>query len=250
MMNEVDIDTNVHSFYNPPNVNEINPNDRFARNCDLIPQELLNSLSIIGCGGIGSALAIQTAIMGWRRVYFWDNDILKEHNLSTTTFPASFIKRGKAEAAREMQRLFGSEEQWELSGDNHARIDSNSNPMCLASNVIICTDNMKSREDTYHLWRQNKDRNIFVDIRMGALSINVATVTKDNDDYLNKDWYNDSDVIDEPCTQKHTIFTAQIAAGMGMKQMFLALKGVPYYAYITHNLSVEKHIVDQDRLIL
>ena len=262
-LKEVNIDRDVHSFNNQPDTkqhdyitlemaldeesNEVNPEGRFARNRDLIPQDLLNGLSIIGCGGIGSALAIQTAIMGWEHVEFWDDDKLEIHNLSTTTYPGSYVGECKAQAAHDMQLTFGSQVQYNTA---NAHIVKAEKTALLCKNVIVCTDNMKSREDVYHAWRGHKSRNIFVDIRMGALSINVATVTKDNDDYLNKDWYNDSDVIDEPCTQKHTIFTAQIAAGMGMKQMFLALKGVPYYSYITHNLSVEKHIVDQDRLIL
>ena len=42
---------------------------RFSRNKDLIPQEKLRSLTVVGAGGIGSAVSIQTAIMGWKLIF-------------------------------------------------------------------------------------------------------------------------------------------------------------------------------------
>ena len=224
--------------------------DRFSRNKDLIPQEKLRSLTVIGAGGIGSAVSIQTAIMGWKEVDFWDDDKIEIHNLSTTTYPMDSLGQYKADIAVSMQGLFGSANQQVEATPMIARIDDRIEPRLIKPNVIICTDNMQSRLDTYQLWKSKEDRNAFIDVRMGALSINVATVTRKNDEYLAKDWYADEDVEDEPCTMKHTIFTAQYAASLGMKQLFLVLKKMPFYAYITRNLATELTEVQHERLIL
>ena len=50
---------------------------RFLRNKDLISQESLEGkVTIIGAGGIGSALIQLLAIMGWKDVAIWDADEL------------------------------------------------------------------------------------------------------------------------------------------------------------------------------
>ena len=72
---------------------------RYMRNMDLIHQSKLNKISIIGAGGIGSALIRAAAIMGFREFDIWDDDILEEHNLSTTAYNESCLGKLKGVAA-------------------------------------------------------------------------------------------------------------------------------------------------------
>ena len=221
---------------------------RFERNKDLIDQNQLKDVSVIGCGGIGSALAVQMGIMGWERVMFWDDDMLEEHNLSTTTYPAEHLGNSKSNAALNMLQLFGTRQQMDTSRAYLAKLEPNTS-QTITKNVFVCTESMISRRDTYDKWCSNKDRGFFVDMRMGALSVNVSTATKENDDYMGT-WYDDTEVEDEPCTAKHTIFCAQFAASLGMTQAFSVLRKIPYYSYITYSLSPSKLDAWHDKLIL
>jgi hypothetical protein len=65
---------------------------------------------------------------------------------------------------------------------------------------------------------------------MGALAMEIITVTKENDNFL-ESWIPQGDETVEPCTAKHTIFTATMAASFGMNQI-LMLDKKPYYQYI------------------
>lgn len=194
---------------------------RFLRNKDLIDQTLLEEIGIVGLGGIGSALIYPLTIMGWRNIVGFDNDALEEHNLSTTMYPISDLGKPKAEAARNAIKAFGTSKpemfnRFFMPGDQ------------ATPNMIVCTDSMKSRKIVYEAWIENKKRNTLVDIRMGALSIVVVTVTKDSDNYMDY-WQDDTTITDDPCTMKHTIFTAELAAGFGVNQLFSAISGRLYY---------------------
>ena len=81
--------------------------DRFLRNKDIINQKNLNEVTIIGAGGVGSALILSAAIMGFKKIHIWDFDTLEEHNLSTTMYPESYLGKPKTKAAKDMVKYFG-----------------------------------------------------------------------------------------------------------------------------------------------
>ena len=66
---------------------------------------------------------------------------------------------------------------------------------------------------------------------MGAMAMEIVTVTKDNDNYM-ETWLPTHEISEEPCTMKHTIFTASIVGGFGVDQVFNVVAGKPYYQYI------------------
>lgn len=194
---------------------------RFLRNKDLIDQALLDEVMVIGLGGIGSALVAPLAVMGFRCIVGLDPDILEEHNLSTTLYPQSFQGKTKAVAARTTARDFGCE--------NAEMIPTRFNEgMQVSPLTIVCTDSMASRKTVWEAWSKLGERRAFVDIRMGALSIVVVTMTPGNDNYMDY-WQTDESIADEPCTMKHTIFTAEVAAGIGINQLFAAMSNRFYH---------------------
>lgn len=203
---------------------------RFLRNKDLIDQKLLDEVMVIGLGGIGSALVYPLSIMGFRSIIGFDDDVLEEHNLSTTMYQGSALGRPKAEAARDVIRAFGTDE---TRPDMMARKFEKG--MRASPKTIVCTDNMLSRKIVYEEWRRLDSRQAFVDIRMGALSVVVVTMTKDNDTYMDY-WQDDKSITDDPCTMKHTIFTAEIAAGLGVNQLFSAISNRLYHKKVWFGL--------------
>lgn len=202
--------------------------NRFLRNKDLIDQAKLNSATVIGAGGIGSALIQGASIMGFKKLKVWDADILEEHNLSTTTFPDEYLGTSKAEAAMFFASKFrGKVKPYKIFWDDGYPLENK---------VFIGPDNMGIRKKIYNSWKQNPEREFLIDMRMGSLSLEIITVTKDADFY-EESWLEDGKIPDEVCTMKHTIFAGSIAANLGLSQAFNVLNNRAFYSYIWMSLS-------------
>tara|TARA_R100000789_G_scaffold99817_1_gene107581 strand:+ start:124 stop:804 length:681 start_codon:yes stop_codon:yes gene_type:complete len=200
--------------------------NRFMRNKDLIDQQLLDSVMVIGLGGIGSTVVTLLSIMGFNNIIAYDDDKLEEHNLSSTTYPTSYIGKTKVMAAHDTSmeysnretRFHGFEERWDDSKK-------------LNKNVITCLDNMDTRMEVYEAWCKMPHRQLLIDLRMDALSFEMVTSTREYDEY-DKYWVTDAEIEPAPCTMKHTIFASSIIGGLGVNQVFNCLANKPYYGYI------------------
>jgi len=203
---------------------------RYLRNKDLIKQSLLDEVTIIGAGGIASALVTILAQMGFKKFHIWDDDKLEEHNLSTTAYPESMLGETKVRCAAEMIHQYDKNinvnmylKRWEPS--NH-----------LSDIVLLTPDNMETRLDVHMDWKRNDNRRALIDMRMGALTMEVISVEKDNDNF-GKTWQPSNQISDEACTAKHTIFTANVVAGLGASQLFNVLHNRSYWQYIRQSLA-------------
>ena len=203
---------------------------RYLRNKDLINQSLLDEVTIIGAGGIASALVSMLSQMGFKTFHIWDDDKLEEHNLSTTAYPEDYLGMHKVECASNMIWLHNKKtsvtqyvKRW-VPGDY------------LSDIVMLTPDNMETRLDVHMDWKRNDNRRALIDMRMGALTMEVISVDKDNDNF-GKTWQPSNKISDEACTAKHTIFTANIVAGLGASQLFNVLHNRSYWQYIRQSLA-------------
>lgn len=202
---------------------------RYLRNKDLIDQSKLDEITVIGAGGIGSALIQTAAIMGWKRINVWDPDKLEEHNLSTTSWPQRFLNNYKVDAAHHMVYMLNKDTKL---NDIKDYWDKTKN---LGPKVFLTPDNMEVRLAAYQKWKEMPDREFLIDMRMGALGFEIITVTKDND-YFMDSYLPSEEIADDPCTAKHTIFCGSLAASYGLAQAFNVLQNRLYYAYIWGSL--------------
>tara|TARA_R100000808_G_C2155173_1_gene166990 strand:+ start:3094 stop:3774 length:681 start_codon:yes stop_codon:yes gene_type:complete len=210
---------------------EIN-SSRFLRNKDLIDQKnLKGKVTLIGAGGIGSALIQLLAIMGWKDVMVWDDDVLAPHNLSTTTYQPKYLGKDKSLVAMETFNSFSDKSQKINHKPFRWYSDSKISPR-----VFLGPDNMDTRKEVYEKWASLSNREFLIDMRMGALGMEIITATKESDNYMDT-WMDGNSIKDEACTMKHTIFTANIVAGFGINQAFCVLQGIPYYSYINISLT-------------
>ena len=226
---------------------------KHLRNQDLIPQSLLSNASIVGLGGIGSAVVQLLSIMGFKGLNGYDPDTMEEHNFGTTLYPESLYREGevnpKVTMAEEIAAMYGGStlehvdfkmERFEGQGQ------------VLSPITFVCTDDMDSRKVTYDSWLMNNNREIFIDLRMDALTMSCVTVTKDADSYMEY-WFPPGGSGEQaPCTMKHTIFCANLIAGIGVNQLFNILTQRPYYQYIWQGLSpfnveLEKFTIIEDQ---
>ena len=203
---------------------------RYLRNKDLINQSLLDEVTIIGAGGIASALVTILAQMGFKKFHIWDDDKLEEHNLSTTAYPEGFLGFNKVECAA--SNIYAHQKDADITL-NVKRWE----PGDYLSDIVLLTpDNMETRLDVHMDWKRNDNRRALIDMRMGALTMEVISVDKDNDNF-GKTWQPSNKISDEACTAKHTIFTANVVAGLGASQLFNVLHNRSYWQYIRQSLA-------------
>jgi len=203
--------------------------DRFLRNKDIISQKNLKEVTIIGAGGVGSCLILAASIMGFKKIHLWDFDTLEEHNLSTTMYPECFLGLPKTTAAKELVKHFGCKTEI-IEHQEWGPLDP------LTPCVMMAPDNMEIRKIVYMAWTRSNKRKVIIDGRMGALTMEVITCDYWNDNYLST-WKSSSEIEDEPCTAKHTIFTANIIAGIMLSQIFNVLHKRSYHSYIWKSLA-------------
>jgi len=212
---------------------------RFLRNKDLIKQSKLDMISIVGLGGIGSFLVQSLAIMGWKDVFGWDGDIIEPHNLSSTAYPVDSVGEEKGVAAKKLFARYREEWQGMATTSNF----TDSSPP--APKQIVCTDNMESRKMVYEKWkkelkkphpRKRFEDAFFIDLRMGATSVEMITVTLNNDSYMDH-WVPSHDIPPAPCSMKHTVFAAQYIAALGISQVYNLVAGLAFYDYIWTSLN-------------
>jgi molybdopterin/thiamine biosynthesis adenylyltransferase len=60
------------------------------------------SITVVGCGGIGFWVCKLAAMSGIDKIYAFDNDIIEEHNLNRLDLPLSFIGKNKAEVTKQV----------------------------------------------------------------------------------------------------------------------------------------------------
>lgn len=61
-----------------------------------------SSVCVVGCGGVGSWVALNMALIGVKKIVLVDNDIIEEHNLNRTPFRLCDVGSYKTEALAEM----------------------------------------------------------------------------------------------------------------------------------------------------
>lgn len=205
---------------------DIMADTRFLRNKDLIPQGKLDKIGIVGLGGIGSQLVPLLSIMGFKKIVGWDFDTLEEHNLSTTMYPQNAMGSSKAEVAENISKLYAVKPGNMKFYNEYYKEDSPTLPK-----MIVCADNMEVRLLAYNKWLEQDNRKMFLDLRMGAMAMEIVTATKDHDNYMDT-WLPTHKISEESCTMKHTIFTASIVGGLGVDQVFNVVANKPYYQYI------------------
>lgn len=167
-------------------------------------------VTLIGAGGIGAITAITLAKMGIPRLAIFDDDRISPENLPTQFFPIGMLGWPKVTAAAQLVEVFSDETAVACTGDRLG----GQNYYAVNSPVIVsAVDSIASRQA---IWRAIKSTNWlwYLDARMGAEVFQLYSVAVDD-----CEWYgqvlaglDESDVPDDPCTAKATIYTGCLAA--------------------------------------
>jgi molybdopterin/thiamine biosynthesis adenylyltransferase len=167
-------------------------------------------VTLIGCGGIGSAAALALAKMGVGKLELWDADYVNSINLATQLHALDEVNNLKVEAVERMIAQFSDDT--EVSAIGH---HVNGSEPSFGYVIISAVDSISARKE---IWASILEGgcSFYLDARMAAEELQLYCV-----DMRDPTWYedmlgdeNDASIPDLPCTAKATFFCGMIAGGM------------------------------------
>ena len=198
--------------------------DRFIRQQELVNQEKLASLSvtIIGCGAVGSFTALSLAKMGIRQLTLIDHDEVDIHNLPNQFFREEDLDRKKVVACMEILRSFDSDVK--VFPQPRSFIKGK-----LESDIVIASvDSMEVRKRVWEAVSSQRKVQLLIDPRMAAHVVQVYSVLPGNN--LSAKSYesthiSDSQASPERCTARSIIYTVLPLAALVCRQVASFAKG-------------------------
>jgi sulfur carrier protein ThiS adenylyltransferase len=115
------------------------------------------SITIVGCGGIGSWIAYLGAIIGIKKITLVDGDKIEEHNLNRTPFFYYQIGEYKTEALKTLINSLRPNTQVITINQHLSRENINQIKEKVGNDTIItCVDNNNARELINKYFSNNK----------------------------------------------------------------------------------------------
>lgn len=188
------------------------------------------SITIVGCGAIGSFVSITLAKMGFKNLILVDSDIIEDHNLPNQFFPINELGYTKVSSLRGMiRRLTDLKSIVPIV----KRFDKN---FKLTSEVVIAaTDNMESRKEIYEIAKRDGVQ-LLIDARMGGETFVVFTVNLFNQKARKKYEKTFHEDAEAPCTQRAIIYNVLFIAGLVANQLKKVMNGEDYSLEVNGDL--------------
>jgi hypothetical protein len=190
------------------------------------PSDLKDNLNIIGCGAVGSHVAVLACRMGFSKFTLWDDDVVADYNLANQAFLSSQIHMPKVEALREV--LLAINPQVNVTIYNR-RFTSGTD--VLVGCVYMAVDSMAARSDIYDAILMNTDVTVCVEQRLGFNhgEVNVLDpLSLKTLEKWKKNLCDDAKVPEGPCNLRICTTLVQLTAAIGVQNLCL------YYASIRH----------------
>lgn len=187
-----------------------------------------NTITIIGCGAIGSFVAISLAKMGLTNFILFDNDTVLPHNLPNQFFTVDDIDSKKIIATSKHMMLLNPE----CIIDCYEKF---TNTTKITTPIVIsCVDNIETRRVIFNTIQKNKKVQLFIDGRMNGLQAQVYAI--DMTDVKQVTFYKQSlfsgkQAVQGRCTEKSIIFTVLGISSFICNQIVKALLGKPINNY-------------------
>lgn len=182
-----------------------------TRQLDFIPMESLDAqITIVGAGAIGSWVALSLAKMGFVDITVWDMDEVSIENMNCQFYPIDEIGQPKVLALQRMVERF--------TGTKINAVNMKYENQWLNGIVISALDNMETRKAIFDSSKGSADWIIDPRMSLEAASLFVCNCkeTKSIESYA-KTFYSSAEAIEERCTAKSTIYTANLIAGLVAK---------------------------------
>ena len=180
-------------------------------------------IHIIGCGGIGSFLAYDLAMLGLAdNLILWDNDTVEDHNIPNQNFLIEHIGMSKCAAlANFIERKTGITPKIKerfFTEDSHI----------LDGIVVLCTDNIDSRKLVYNDVKDREEVKAIIDGRLGGESFVIYTTILNSileRESYEQTFFDASETEELPCTAKAVIYVGAYIGALMTKQIKDVISG-------------------------
>ena len=153
------------------------------------PSTVKAKVSIVGCGAVGSHLAVLLARLGVQKFALYDEDTVSSHNIANQNFVFNDIGRLKTECVAETIKAINP------SAEVHTHGFAVPGPSAPSGYVFYCVDNIKVRKELTESYKITHLAKAIIDFRMGLTSGQVYVVTYNNiDDYMKTMNFTDEEV--------------------------------------------------------
>lgn len=190
-------------------------------------------LAIIGCGSIGSYLALALNRMGFKNFMLIDDDKVEKHNYTTQYYSIQHVGSSKVNALR--TQLTGNISVHETKLTSKKKID--------ADVIFVCVDSLKERKkianailESYEKYGPEKPR-LIIDGRMHRLVYQVFTIDMEDEDTLDKyvkGLFNKE--FKGKCTEKGIIHNIFAVVSVMVEQFKKCMNGEKFPVAITGDL--------------
>ncbi len=196
-----------------------------TRHAEILPYDKTRfSIAVVGAGAIGSWTVLQLAKMGFDNITVYDDDMVTIENMSSQFYRFKDVGHMKVNALKDLVKEF-TEVEVKLMAFRYEK----GSAIGLADVVVTAVDSMKSRQEVYegHMYAINT--RAIIDPRMAAeeasLYVYNPTDEKQRDEY-SRSLYSDENAVQETCTAKSTVYTANMLSGLVVKAIKdIALEG-------------------------
>lgn len=165
------------------------------------PEDLTETLHIIGCGAVGSNVALLAAKMGFSNFVLWDVDTVENHNLANQAFDVRHVGMPKTEALKDVLNRFNPRCKVHVNNKFFTPASAEELSGC----VVIAVDSMHARQTLADALNMNIEVAVAVDVRLGFDYGTVFTLDPLNFDGMQKysqTIVSDDAVAESPCNLK------------------------------------------------
>lgn len=186
---------------------------------------------IVGVGAIGRQVAVQLAGIGTPKVTLIDFDVVEDVNIATQGYRQFDLGKRKVDACMQAMQEINPDIEVIVHGKEAKDVDR---PWDNAV-IFCCVDSMSARKYISKTFIHNGP--LFIDGRMSAEVVRVVTVTKDDPaGRYALTLCTDAAAYQERCTEKATIYTANIAGALMVSQLTSFMRDVPLVKDFTLNI--------------
>lgn len=218
----------------------IAPEELYWRQLDVFdPRKYESRVTLIGCGGIGSAVGLCLAKMGIQELELWDGDTVENHNFPNQLYPVTAYRNGadapsSPPSEQSNVGVSKAEVMFDFLGtmapDTHMHVHAQMWEGEPLRGIVVCgVDSMAVRQKVWDAVKANPLLcKLYIDGRMGAQNGMVYCVNPSDAKEVSsyeKTLYTDAEASEARCTERAIMYNVFVLAGIVGRQVRAYLTG-------------------------
>ena len=198
---------------------------------------------IVGCGAIGSSVAMQLVRLGANNFHLYDFDKVEIPNIGVSQYNEQDVGLPKVGALINHMKRVNVMIQVEGTIDKFKTYEGSKEGI-----LILGLDSMKARRDIVQMLVKCPYKpKVVIDGRMGAEQYQQYIYDNITVKKYEKDWYSDENSDPEPCTRKATSYCSNMRGSFIANSAKNIVMKQPYFKEISFNFSTL--ILDKKKLV-